>query len=76
MRRGHYTTPEPSKKARMVLLVNDPDIPTLLATQDDVGTPLLHANDGAWGGYWADADELRAWREARSQHTSGAADGT
>jgi hypothetical protein len=57
-------------KQRMVAVWGE-DLKALLAGDGDLSLPQLSRSTG--GVYYAVADELRAWREARLQHTSGEA---
>jgi hypothetical protein len=68
MRRGHYTPPEPPKKPRLARIVNPDELAELLRHTAELGYPQLQSDNARE--FWCDADELRAWREARSTHTS------
>jgi hypothetical protein len=72
MRRGHYTPPEPPKKPRLVRVFDPTEIAALKASQGDLDVPCIYHHDSSGAITFVDADELRAWREARLQHTSAA----
>lgn len=42
--------------------VTGDDLEAIQAAQGSLGVPHLFREDGVDGSYWADADELRAWR--------------
>jgi hypothetical protein len=71
MRRGHYTPPEPPKKPKLVELTGDL-LAELIAEDHGLSAPRL-IREPKSPHIYVDADELRAWREARSQNTSGEA---
>jgi hypothetical protein len=60
-----------SDKPRMVEVpTNDLQVMQMEGAQPlqaQLALPYMHLHNGK---YYADADELRAWREARLQHTS------
>jgi len=55
-------------KQRMVEVTDPAEIVALTRDKSDLAVPFTYSPNG---NPWVDADELAAWREARSQSTSG-----
>jgi hypothetical protein len=49
--------------------VTGPECAYLMEHRDELGVPTIYVGIAGFANM-ADADELRAWREARLQHTS------
>jgi len=62
-----------NNKPRMVEVTDPEEIEGLTRDKADLAVPMSFSPNGH---PWVDADELRAWREARSTHTSGVPNGT
>lgn len=56
-------------KPAMILLRGD-EVDAILANPG-LGVPFLHPRPNASNEFYADADEVRAWRAGRSAPTSG-----
>ena len=58
-------------KPKLAQVTDQVEIDEIRKDPGDLSKPFYHFNQ-ATGQLWADADELRAWRAARSQHQSEA----